>query len=118
MSVPPEPENQTGDKVKGVKEKRIQNLQSTKDEIEDLMGRISEEIKHIDIEKGVTKPPSPLADTQRENFESDLAKSTLKGFTQGKDQLKFIKTAIRSSMKKTTSPRFLLKSNTITSFQV
>lgn len=95
----------------------------TKDEIENMMDKINEDIRHIDVAKGVSKEPHP-DDFGANKFDGQcfLAKSTLKGLSAGKSDLKFLKSAIGSSIRnisrKVTSPKILLKSNTLVNFQV
>ena len=99
------------------------NLQAAKDEIENLMDKITDDIRHIDIEKGICKEQSLESFSQERGVtESGLAKSTLKGLSEGKKELRFIKSAFNKSMKtmtkKTLSPRVLLRSNTLINYQV
>ena len=86
------------------------------------MDRINDEIRNIDIEKGISKESA--ADTfhsEKRNIENKLAKSALKGLTKGKQTMKFLKSALGRSVqntKKSISPRIMLRSNTLINFQV
>lgn len=109
--------------IKDNAEKRATNVQATKDEIEDLMEKINEEIRQIDVAKGVSKEPHPDDfGTRMPDKDCRLAKSTLKGLKSGKTELKFLKSAIGNSIrniaKKNTSPKVLLRTNTLVNFQV
>lgn len=102
-------------------EKRLANIQNTKDEIENMMAKITGEIKKIDIEKGVAKSPQPdVFITAREISTNKLASSTLKNFTIKKEGLAFFKSsinqALRPEVKTKTSPKVLIKNNSIVSF--
>ncbi|OMJ93983.1 hypothetical protein SteCoe_2892 [Stentor coeruleus] len=109
--------------IKDNTEKRSKNVQATKDEIEDLMDKINEEIRLIDVARGVSKEPHPDDfGTKMSDNDCGLAKSTLKGLKNGKTELKFLKSAIgnsiRNTVKKNTSPKPLLRINTLVNFQV
>ena len=103
-------------------EVRLGNLQGMKDDIEKMMERITNEIRNIDIEKGVVRAQSPDAFfTSQKLREDDLAKSTLK--KTSRKQKKMITEAIGESMKGKTSPRLtnpkvLLRANTLINYQV
>ena len=87
-----------------------------------MMERITNEIRNIDIEKGVVRAQSPDAFfTSQKLREDDLAKSTLK--KTSRKQKKMITEAIGESMKGKTSPRLtnpkvLLRANTLINYQV
>lgn len=99
------------------------NLQNTKDDIEKMMDRITTEIRNIDIEKGTCKAKSPdMFLTTRRNCDDTLAKSILKKTQEKKS--KMMEQAIsgsfkpKSSLRKTISPKVLLRSNTLIDYQV
>ncbi|OMJ85612.1 hypothetical protein SteCoe_13026 [Stentor coeruleus] len=117
------PTNEIENNIKNNEEKRALNVQMTKDEIENMMEKINEDMRHIDIAKGVSKEPHPDDfGARRLDGQCVLARSTLKGLSAGKSDFKFLKSAIGSSIrntsKKTTSPKILLRSNTLVNFQV
>ena len=99
------------------------SVQTAKDEIENLMSRLTGEIKKIDIEKGVTKASSPevfiTAEEPKSNY---LASSTLKNLKNKKEGLNFIKSSLgvtlRKEAKKQISPRVVLRTQTISGFKV
>lgn len=98
------------------------NFQMTKDEIENFMDKITDDIRNIDVEKGDSKAPSPQKyQTQRDPIDCGLAKSTLKGLEHGKKHLTFLKNAIGKSVKpgskNPVSPRVLLRANTLIDYQ-
>ena len=106
--------------VEGDINKKTVNAQSANDEIENLMDCISDEIKRIDIEKGTTKEPSPDYYVNGKYMrESNLSKSTLKGLGRAKSQMKILSSALKDSMmKKSNSPKILLRENTLLNYQV
>jgi hypothetical protein len=105
-----------------VTERRTANVQNAKDEIENLMSRITGEIKKIDVEKGVSKANSPEVFITQEFSPKCLANSTLKNFKCKKETMNFIKSSLGGAMKrdvkKQTSPRVILRAQTIMNYQV
>ena len=103
-------------------ELRFGNLQAMKDEIENMMEKITSEIMNIDIEKGVARAKSPDAFfTSQRLREDDLARSALK--KTARKQRKIITEAVGESFKGRISPRLnnpkvLLRANTLINYQV
>jgi len=80
-------------------------------------------MKKIDVEKGIAKSPQPdVFITSREISNSKLASSTLKNFTIKKQGLNFIKGSIndvlKPELKSKTSPKILIKNNSIVTFPI
>ena len=101
---------------------RFGNVQAMKDEIENMMEKITSEIRNIDIEKGVVRAKSPDAFfTSQKLREDDLARSALKNTSR--KQRKIITEAVGESFKGRISPRLnnpkvLLRANTLINYQV
>lgn len=75
-------------------ESKSKNLQLAKDEIENLMDHLSEEMKMIEILKTGYSKNALNSEHSYHKPKGDLAKSTLKNFTSDRRQNNFLKRAI------------------------
>ena len=111
-----------GEKLeKELKEKRLLAIQTNKDEIESFMEKINEDIRNIDLEKIGTKEVSKNhIQSRRPTLDNTLAKSALKECTERKIIKLFNNPNGKPgyAIKKTLSPKILLRTSTIINFQV